>query len=190
MPEENEKKINYKILTAEHLIEEKETESKETKISPEPSIEPEIIKKAEPVVSSQTIKENEIINKELEPIEINTKTESGVVHSPVEEVSLSPISFVEKPTFFSDSTNLTEQIPTVELKGLKPEPFTKEQPEELVSDVKPRFEIIKGESLVSNESSQSLSQETKVRKINFKPIIFITSSAIILIVGVFVLKTL
>jgi hypothetical protein len=187
MPEENDKKISYKIITAEHLIEEKEAGSKEAKISNESSVEPEVVKKAEPLPSFQPTEENKVTKVIPETMKIEAESESGVVHSPIEETTIPSISFVEQPPQ-STPQNLIDQTTTLELKTFKPEPFTSQQPEKPVSEIKPKFEIIKDESLISVEPDKQLVQEKDFKKVNFKLIAIIFGGIIVLFFGVAFLK--
>lgn len=152
MSEENEKKIDYKILTAEHLISEKEAEQKETALPKEESVEPEVVKKVEapppqpeptpaPEVSQETMK-------------VEVKSESGVIHPVAEEIPLTPVTF--GPSQPEPEQPLLDQRPAVELPSFKPEEFItpKEEPtppQPPTPEVKPKFEILKGEELTAGE---------------------------------------
>lgn len=150
MSEENDKKIDYKILTAEHLVTEKEAEKKETNIPKEEFIEPEPVKKVEGQSFQSEI--SLIPEENQETIKMEEKSESGVINPVAEEIPLNSVFFglsqseLEQP--------LPDQKPSIELPSFKPEEFIISQEEPIssqASEVKPKFEIFKSEELIGDE---------------------------------------
>ncbi|MCS7200670.1 MAG: hypothetical protein NZ822_00765 [Patescibacteria group bacterium] len=165
MSDENEKKINYKILTADHLLEGTEAESKEAIFKDRVNVEPEVVKKVD---SSAEITREEP-NLDQEKIEFETKLESGVVHPTSEEI-LPAVDF--QPTSLTSTSPITiEEQPAITKETLQPEYFSPSStlPSE-ETPAKPKFEIIKQEELISEDAPQlkKTTPELKRRKIDFK----------------------
>jgi hypothetical protein len=124
MPENQDKKISYKILTAEELLKEetppsKEVEHKEEKI--EVPIAQKIEDQKEVTVKKEEVKERR------EVIEPESKIEAGLIYpeaekeeKPIEKVIIEPPQKVEIPI-----PKPTEIVPP-EIKPIKEEPFKEE----------------------------------------------------------------
>lgn len=185
MSEENEKKINYKILTTEHLISEKEAEQKETALPKNEFVEPEVGGKVEmPPPQPEPVLTPEVGQ---ETVKVEAKSESGVINPVAEEIPLAPVTF--GPSQLKPEQPLLDQRPAVELPSFKPEEFIvpREEPVQTQPpEVKPKFEILKGEELTGSEPiSETASKKTFRIPLKF---VLIPLGVIVLGFAIFLLK--
>jgi hypothetical protein len=124
MPENQDKKISYKILTAEELLKEETPPSKEVEHKEE-EIEVPVAQKIEDQ-KEVTVKKEEV-KERREVIEPESKIEAGLIYpeaekeeKPIEKVIIEPPQKVEIPI-----PKPTEIVPP-EIKPIKEEPFKEE----------------------------------------------------------------